>query len=117
MEQWPSSLPQEFNANGFTYAPGDVVIRQDMDYGPAKTRRRTTSHVDVMSGNITITHDQWAILKDFYYITIGGGVDFFTVEHPIEHVPVNVRFLSVPSISGSRGVYFTVDMAWETEPV
>ncbi len=48
MADWPATLPTEFPEDGFTLQPASGVIRTQMDIGPAKTRKRTSSAIASM---------------------------------------------------------------------
>jgi hypothetical protein len=76
-EIWPSTLPQGFLENDYTEAVANNVVRSQMDYGPAKVRRRTSSNPRPVSGSMVMTSTQLAALETFVNTTtLGGSLPF-----------------------------------------
>jgi len=113
MASWPSTLQECLNENNFTYTPGNVSITQDMEIGPKKSRRRYTTPVDMITGSIDLHKDDYNTLYNFYYSTLGGGVDYFDVDHPITKDPISVRFTEPFNVSTKGGEWFIVNLSWE----
>ncbi len=74
---WPASLPDDFLDAGYTESPGENVLREEMDVGPSKTRRRATVKPVQVTGTIMMTRDQFKIWQDFYTdVLFHGTVPF-----------------------------------------
>lgn len=70
---WPAELPQSLLVSDQTETPPDVVIRSEMDVGPAKARRRLTAGVRIIRASLMMTRAQLALFDDFFTGTIAGG--------------------------------------------
>lgn len=76
-EVWPATLPQYFNADGYSENLGDGRLDTPTDHGPGKSRRKYTTTWRPISGAISCTDDQVDALEDFYLDTLNGGtLDF-----------------------------------------
>ncbi len=113
---WPTALQQKPLVNGFSYAPRDTTISTDMEYGPAKKRRRFTDAVIDMPNAIHLDFGEYGTLMDFYNIDLAGGVLPFEFTHPILLVPVQIRFKSPPRLDPLGGRVFSVSLDWEILP-
>lgn len=91
-ETWPVSLPQFFLIGSYSTGFGDGRIRSDNEYGPAKVRRRTSSSVRPLSGEMVMTQAQLEIFETFVNTTIMGGVLPFTFPSQIGGSALLVRF-------------------------
>ena len=89
---WPATLPQKFNEEGYSEGMGKNLIRSNMDAGPAKVRRRTTSAVRPMSGTMQMTSTQLQDLVEFYETTIMHGSLPFEFPNPRDAGVLLVRF-------------------------
>jgi len=76
---WPQSLPQRFNRDGYAEAPGENVLRETMDTGPAKTRLRGTSAPTRVTGQMVMDDDQLRLFKEFYQSSLFYGVVPFSM--------------------------------------
>jgi len=94
---WPETLPQILLLEGFAASPRDSVIRSQMEYGPAKVRRRTTSGPRPIQGNLILTVDQFATFRGFYEDDLLGGSLRFDWVEPETGDPVEMRFQEAPS--------------------
>lgn len=87
---WPESLPQRPNRQGFQYAPQSGVIETDMDAGFPKIRRRFTATYADFTLTFTMTPAQVNTFEAFYRNSpdsmtlsgIGGGVWTFNIINP-----------------------------------
>lgn len=71
---WPSGLPQAFEAQSYQYAPGSGVVRTNMSAGPPKVRRRFTAVYDMHSGSMIMTKTLFTTtFLTFFGTTIAGG--------------------------------------------
>lgn len=89
---WPSSLPQRFRTDGYSYRKGDGRLHSQTDMGPGKVRRRFTAVVDRMAGAMTLTQAQWETLRSFIDDEAGGGALPFWFPSPVDGAPLLVRF-------------------------
>ena len=88
---WPESLPQRPNRQGFQVAPQSGVIESDMDAGFPKIRRRFTATYTDYTVSYTMTPTQVRTFKSFYKNSpdnttlagIGGGVYTFNIPDPL----------------------------------
>ena len=113
---WPSELPQVLDGDGFSFQMGPMTTSTQMQNGPRKVRRKFTKPVDVVSGKIRITYDLYNVLQTFYRTTTDGGVNPFTMTHPIHGTEYTFMFLSEPSGSHVGGNVFEVNLTLEVMP-
>lgn len=114
--EWPASLPQELLMDGYSQGLPDNLMRVDMDIGPAKTRRRATSAVEPVSGQMLMSAAQVATLGNFYLNTLLGGSLRFSWHRPEDNsVAAEFRFASPPT-TAMRGGYFDVSLSLEILP-
>jgi hypothetical protein len=115
--QWPSTLPDCLQLNGYSESIPDQTIRTNMEYGIAKVRRRSSNAVRPVSGSIVVTKEQLDTLKDFYINTLAGGVLRFAWVEPLDGTTVaEMRFTSPPSYSKESPDIFKVNMELEILP-
>lgn len=75
-ELWPSTLPRCMIPSSVSWQVGDGRLRTPVEAGPAKQRRRTSAVSDRLSGQMKMTKEQWADLKDFVSVTLQGSDPF-----------------------------------------
>ena len=95
---WPPTLPDAFDAQGLEITMPDNVIRQSMETGPPKQRRRDTSAPYKIQGRITMTVAQLVIFEDFFTNVIKSGALQFDWKHPYTLAPARFRIMSTPRI-------------------
>ena len=105
MSAWPGTLPQSMRWSGYSEKTPDTAIRSSVDVGVDKVRRRYTSGIRYIAGNMNLTSAQCDTLDTFYQTTLNGGVDTFTMPHPRTAVTITVRFKAPPEFSGAGGIY------------
>lgn len=66
MAAWPGTLPQNFQTSGYQETGANNTIRTQMEVGPDKVRKRTSSDVRTVTGRMYITGAQYTIMRDFY---------------------------------------------------
>jgi hypothetical protein len=71
--QWPASLPQSYLLIGQTEQAPNLMLRTQMDAGPAKTRKRFTAGVRMLRVRWLMTRAQKDTFDAFYRETLGGG--------------------------------------------
>lgn len=82
MATWPSGLPQKPLLDGFSEGKQDIILRTEMDVGPAKRRRRYTWAPARFAVSLVCTTAQVATFETFVETTLNGGVDAFDWTHP-----------------------------------
>ena len=113
-EQWPATLQDVANREGFSMQFGEETVTTEMEVGPPKKRRRTTKRIDTFPISIDMTFDEYSTLNTFYDVTLAGGVKTFNFTHPLTQLESEFQFVNPPTINpkGSGGRYFTVQMEW-----
>lgn len=96
MATFPASLPNPL-INGRKEAPPNLIIRTEMDQGPAKVRKRFTAGVRPLSVSFVLTEAQVSTLDTFFVTTTNGGADAFTMEDPRTDTNESFRFTEPPS--------------------
>lgn len=99
MTAWPASLPHLPLVSGYNETLPNTVLRTQMDIGPAKTRRRSTSGVSKLNYEIRLTLNEGVILEDFFLNDCAGGALSFTNAHPRTGDTETFRFLEPPQFS------------------
>ena len=74
---WPGSLPARFLKRGYSETPGDNVLREEMDVGPRKSRRRSTVTPVQVSAQMILTAAQHVTFDDYYLNTLFEGTVAF----------------------------------------
>ena len=85
---WPLTLPRRFIAPSLRIGrkPGSIVTNPEV--GAARTRRRTTGRVFLVSGEMILRENQIAPFEDFVDDTLAGGSLRFNWIDPREP-PIN----------------------------
>lgn len=109
---WPSSLQQLLNQDSFSIALPQSWIESVTDIGPKKRRRRTTQNYEQITCTIWVDTDGYVTFKNFYDVTLDGGVLPFVFINPITQVLTSYR-MAAPTISPLGGQEYSVSMAWE----
>ena len=96
-------------------------IRTQMDYGPAKVRKRTSSDTLPVAGQLTISASQRDTLLEFYTTTTSGGSLPFLMTDPIRGFVAEFRFTAPPQIRPlntrtAEGYKLTAQLALEQLP-
>lgn len=95
MPAWPGSLPAAPLLGHRETAP-EMVVRTEMDAGPAKLRRRFTAGVRTLEIPLVLSDAQVQALDDFYVTTLAGGTLRFDHKHPRTAAVVKYRFIARP---------------------
>lgn len=101
MPSWPTSLPQRPLIEGYQETPPNVLLRTQMDAGPAKVRRRFTAGVRIYSVAYLLTSTQLTTLDSFFVSDCKHGSVSFTWPHPRTGANITVRFLEPPQYSSA----------------
>jgi hypothetical protein len=120
MPSWPSTLPQSLEIASYAEAQQSAVVRTSMDTGPDFVRRRFTAVPTMVSGTMTLTEAQWAVLMTFFNTTLRNGSLPFDWHPRGQHqaspeVVYSMRFLAPPTRSVLER-YFAVDLSFEILP-
>jgi hypothetical protein len=117
MATWPASLPQFVLTEGFEESPPDVLLRTEMDAGPAKVRRRFTAGVRPLKAVIVCSSAQVTTLETFFAAALASGALPFDWVHPRTQAATSFRFVRPPSIAPERGgKYWRVGLDLEVLP-
>lgn len=65
MATWPTTLPSPLRS-GYGIQTQDATVRTDMDVGPARVRRRTTSAPDTVTLSWLFDASQMAVFRAFW---------------------------------------------------
>lgn len=112
---WPVTLPQELLIAGYARSAPDNRIESQMDVGPGKIRRRTTSAPSKFSGTLKMDRAKLAIFTQFYSVTTQSGVLRFSWTDPDTGAAVEMRFAEVPSWT-KPGLFYDVALSLEILP-
>ena len=111
-QNWPDTLPQAWLNEGYQETLPNVMIRSEMDAGPAKSRRRFTAQVTPIKAQLLLTTTEKGYLETFFNTTTAGGSLSFTFPHNGADV---LRFTEAPTFS-KTGLAWTVDFELEQLP-
>jgi hypothetical protein len=116
-EAWPETLPRCLNA-GYSAGLPDGRLAYKPDTGPAIMRKRSSSAVSPLSGEMRMTRAQVAALKAFVETALLDGSLPFTFIDPVSGEEVLVRFPdgSLPGIQHVGGGKFRVSISLEILP-
>lgn len=111
---WPETLPEPM-MDGFAHAGEQPVRRQQMESGPDRVTRISSTTVATNNYSICVDEEQLAEFWSFYENAANGGADWvqapmFTGNAVALHV---CRFASHPSV-GRLGVKWRVSFTLET---
>ena len=116
MPTWPVTLPQTLLMDGYGEAAPNVLLRSQMEIGPAKVRRRSSAGIRPVKGYLILTLEELEIFKAFHHDDLEDGALRFTWVEPLdEETEVEMRFAEVPSWSSENGLY-KVQMSLEILP-
>jgi hypothetical protein len=79
---WPAALPQSFEIDGYSIQPSDNVIREQMEVGPAKTRRRASVSTVQVSAELKLSETQRGYFDGFYKNVLFHGTNAFRMRDP-----------------------------------
>jgi len=114
---WPESLPQVLLVAGYSQSPADVIIKSDMDAGPAKVRRRFTAGVKPVSGTMILSAAQLTTFQTFFMDTLLGGSLRFSWTTPPAHTDAcEMRFTAIPTWTKIGGSYYEISLSLEVLP-
>jgi len=112
---WPATLYGYILKEGFQEIPPDNTIRTEMDVGPAKLRRRSTSAVRKFTVQMFFTTALVATFETFYNTTSESGSLAFSYRAPRTETLADHRFASVPTYA-KRDQGYVVSFQLELMP-
>ena len=74
---WPTALPQSFEIEGYSIRPSENVIREQMEVGPPKTRRRASVSTVAVAAELKLTESQREFFDAFYKNVLFHGTRAF----------------------------------------
>lgn len=77
VQTWPPSLPNQFERNGFTYAPVSGVIADGAETGSPMYRRRFSGLMTVTTGNVILTMAEMNALMAWWRDDLKQGEERF----------------------------------------
>jgi len=116
LASWPGTLPDIPLSQGYKEGVPNLLLRTQMDQGPAKVRRRHSAGVRQVALMLQLHKDQVATLDAFYLGPLEGGALRFTWVHPRTQVPTDFRFEKPPEYTHVGGLYFAATLALEVLP-
>ncbi|HRI77598.1 MAG TPA: hypothetical protein PLX33_11510 [Alphaproteobacteria bacterium] len=115
MPTFPDTLPAPL-ANSFQEQPANNIVRTQMDVGPAKVRRRTTSNVSSIRVAYVLSAAQVDEIQTFFAEDTAGGALGFDFTHPRTGATVTARFNEPPQYASMNGLYYQVTVSLEVLP-
>lgn len=115
MAVFPSSLPKP-SPDGYQETMADNTIRSDMDVGPAKVRKRSTSATTKYRLNYELDNTDVNTLETFFHDTINDGVDTFDMDDPRSGSTETFRIVGPPDINALTGTWYRVSINMEKLP-
>jgi len=112
-ETWPPALPQCLQDDGFSQSAQPNTIRTKIEAGIDKLRRRYTSPIVSVKGNMIMSFAQYSELESFYNVTLQGGIQRFNFNDPATGTPYEYRFVSPPTYVGFGPIHYAVSLDWE----
>ena len=113
---WPGTLEQVVDGDQFQYAFGKTTQSTENQNGPMKRRRRFTKRFDIITGKMVVPYSLFSTFETFYHTTINGGIDAFTMTHPITGASATFKFVGEPIITHKGGINFNLQMTLELQP-
>lgn len=117
MADWPLALDTKPLRSGYSDSFPDMLIRTQMDAGPAKIRRRYTAAIRPIQMSFEMTKVEVDILEAFYVTTLGGGALPFNFNHPRTGIGYKMRFTEPPKVDGiDDSADYSVSVSLEALP-
>jgi len=95
---WPATLPQTVDRDGYDETFVDTTIRTQMDAGEPKTRRRFTAGIQPIVIRLRLTDTQVTTLETFFKTDTASGSLPFNWTHPRKGTAVVMKFKGPPKI-------------------
>lgn len=94
---WPVSLTRSPRLGDLSEEAPDVLLRSEVDVGPAKLRRRFTGDARRFSVALDLTRSELTTFDVFFRDTTEGGALSFDWKHPRTGAAAVFRFLRPPT--------------------
>jgi len=111
-EAWPNQLQTLLN-DDYQETQKPRTLTTDVSSGPVKKRLIFSKEMPVLNCNIIVTMAGYQTFKQFYNVTLSGGVKTFTYNHPVTQLPLTYRFSEEPQLSAIGPLHFRISMQWE----
>lgn len=115
MAEWPSDLPQQALYMNYQETPPNLVIRQTMDVGPAKVRKRFTAGVRTFRLRFHFTADELVVFDEFFLSVIDGGATAFDWVHPRTGESASCRIIPPPTYTPYGGSAAALSPDWQVD--
>ena len=106
---WPPDLPQCFLRSSYAIAPKDNVLREPMEVGPPKQRRRSTVQVVEVRASMWMTGSQRRNFMVFYRKVLQEGTVAFALDDPDGYTQQYT--MNAPPTLAPDGLGWRVDMS------
>ena len=113
---WPATLPQDFLVQSYSESPPDNLIRQSMDVGPPKVRRRQTAAPRIIRAAQNLSSTELGYLETFYVTTSYSGALAMDLPHPRTGSTVEARFKTPPTYTALGAGRWMVNYEFEVLP-
>lgn len=91
---WPTGVPTDFLVGSGFSLTGDNIVRQKMDGGPDKLRRRYSLTPLIQNCQLVLTDVQ---LTDLYlFVETIAGIGSFGIPSLLGDLPITWRFMELP---------------------
>jgi hypothetical protein len=116
--EWPSTLPQRVERDGFQRTMLNTRIESSMDSGEKKRRRRFSWGEEPLVGTMIMTPDQYDQLYDFYKNTVKQVLPFSfpDPDDPDGENTITVIFSAAPSEVTFGATSRRVTLAFDIQP-
>lgn len=115
---WPSSvLPAKpLRVGSISETTPNIVVRTQMDAGPAKVRRRFTAGVRPFKLGLNLNSTELDFFDTFFVTTLQGGALSFNWTHPRSSSTGEFRFVGQPVYSPLGSTLYHVEFDVELLP-
>ena len=114
---WPSALRDLWLRNAFQEVLPKNIVRTEMDQGPPKVRRRSTSNIGKIRGQMFLTAALATSLDTFFNTTTNSGALTIEMKHPRTGTTGTYQFSNEPSYTAlNQGYITTIEMDLISEP-
>lgn len=96
MLNWPSTLPQQLDFNGYSAMAKPNAVSDSPEIGEPLVRARFTGEVDDISGKLILDGEQLRTLDEFWRYGLKSGSLPFRWDHPENGLAAEAHFLGRP---------------------
>ena len=111
---WPAGVESAFLSEGHAIQPSDNILREQMDVGPSKSRRRASAAPVRVNASVALTDDELDDFDTWYHGTLLDGSVAFT--HDDEFGTSRDYMMVQPPQYTLRGTIWIVSMTLEYIP-